>query len=69
MEEARRNLGAYFDLYNQERPHQALAYRTPAEVHFGVGGRRCNNVTGVNKKEKEAKRKKMLLLQNTTLKN
>jgi putative transposase len=29
----------------------------------------CNNVTGRNKKEKEAKRKKMLLLQNTTLKN
>jgi putative transposase len=67
VEEARRNLGEYFDLYNRERPHQALAYRTPAEVHFGVGGRRCNNVTGVNKKEKEAKRKKMLLLQNTTL--
>ena len=61
--------GEYFDLYNQERPHQALAYRTPAEVHFGAGGRRCNNVTGVHKKEKEAKRKKMLLLQNTTLKN
>ena len=69
VEEARRNLGEYFDLYNQERPHQALAYRTPAEVHFGVNSRRCNNVTGVNKKEKEAKRKKMLLLQNTTLKN
>jgi putative transposase len=25
---------AYFLLYNQERPHQSLAYRTPAEVHF-----------------------------------
>ena len=69
VEDAWRNLGGYFRLYNQERPHQALGYRTPAEVHFGVGGRRCNNVTGVNKKEKEAKRKKMLLLQNTTLKN
>ena len=69
VDEARRNIGAYFALYNQGRPHQALAYRTPAEVHFGVGGRRSNNVTGVNKKEKEAKRKKMLLLQNTTLKN
>ncbi len=69
VEDARRNLGEYFSLYNQERPHQALAYRTPAEVHFGVGPRRCNSVTGVNKKEKEAKRKKMLLLQNTTLKN
>jgi putative transposase len=24
----------YFLLYNRERPHQSLAYRTPAEVHF-----------------------------------
>jgi len=27
-------LGNYFQLYNYERPHQSLAYRTPAEVHF-----------------------------------
>jgi putative transposase len=27
-------LGHYFRFYNQERPHQSLAYRTPAEVHF-----------------------------------
>ncbi len=69
VDEARQGLEAYFRFYNADRPHQALGYRTPAEVHFGGGGRRCNNVTGVNKKEKEAKRKKMLLLQNTTLKN
>lgn len=25
---------SYFVLYNRERPHQSLAYRTPAEVHF-----------------------------------
>lgn len=25
---------AYFHFYNHDRPHQALAYRTPAEVHF-----------------------------------
>jgi hypothetical protein len=37
-------------------------------VHFGPSGR-SNNVTGVNKKEKEAKRKKTLLLHNITLKN
>lgn len=69
VDEARAGLGDYFGFYNTARPHQALAYRTPAEAHFGDGASKCNNVTGVNKKEKEAKRKKMLLLQNTTLKN
>lgn len=29
-----RGLDAYFHLYNHERLHQSLAYRTPAEVHF-----------------------------------
>ena len=28
-------LESYFDFYNTERLHQSLAYRTPAEVHFG----------------------------------
>ena len=32
--EARENLGQYFGFYNNERYHQALAYRTPAQVHF-----------------------------------
>jgi putative transposase len=27
-------LVTYFQLYNHERPHQSLNYRTPAEVHF-----------------------------------
>ena len=27
-------LRAYFDFYNQERPHQSLNYRSPAEEHF-----------------------------------
>lgn len=27
-------LQTYFSFYNAERPHQSLAYRTPAEVHF-----------------------------------
>jgi putative transposase len=29
-------LDDYFQLYNYERPHQSLAYRTPADVHFGA---------------------------------
>ena len=27
-------LGSYFKFYNHERPHQGLAYRTPAQVHL-----------------------------------
>ncbi len=33
--EAFAGLGAYFGFYNTERPHQALNYRTPQEVHWG----------------------------------
>ena len=33
-----RGLGDYFQLYNYERPHQSLAYRTPADVHFSGKG-------------------------------
>ena len=31
--EAVKNLGAYLKFYNEERPHQALDYQTPAEVY------------------------------------
>jgi putative transposase len=34
--EARHGLQRYFAHYNEERPHQALAYRTPAEVFHGA---------------------------------
>ena len=30
--EARAGIGAYLSFYNNERPHQALARRTPAQV-------------------------------------
>jgi putative transposase len=36
--EARQGLGRYFPFYNHERPHQALNYRTPAEVYFAQRG-------------------------------
>ncbi len=34
--EDRRELGAYLRFYNGLRPHQALGYRTPAEVFYGL---------------------------------
>ena len=34
--EARRELGAYFRFHNNQRPHQALSYRAPAEVFHGA---------------------------------
>ena len=39
--EARKGIGAYLAFYNQERPHQALGYRSPGQVsmqcaHKGV---------------------------------
>jgi putative transposase len=33
--QARHGLTAYFQLYNYERPHQALDYLTPADLYFG----------------------------------
>jgi len=33
--ELTQGLNAYFNYYNHQRPHQALAYQTPAEVHHG----------------------------------
>ena len=52
--EARRGLEDYFRFYNDLRPHQALAYRTPAEVFHGdqavreeeSNRRRCAPVEG-----------------------
>jgi putative transposase len=32
--EARQGLSTYLQFYNEERIHQSLDYRTPAEVYF-----------------------------------
>lgn len=37
VRELEQGLTRYFKFYNQDRPHQSLAYRVPAEVHFGHG--------------------------------
>jgi putative transposase len=34
LEQALKGLSAYFDFYNDQRPHQSLGYRVPKEVHF-----------------------------------
>jgi putative transposase len=41
VRDARSGLARYFQLYNTERLHEALGYRTPHEVYFGEG--RNNN--------------------------
>jgi putative transposase len=33
--EARAGIGNWFQFYNQQRPHQSLGYRTPAELYLG----------------------------------
>ena len=33
--ELRKGIGAFIRYYNEERPHQALKYKTPFEVYFG----------------------------------
>ena len=34
VKEAREAIKKYFKFYNNERPHQSLKYRTPAEIYF-----------------------------------
>ena len=34
VSDAREGIGNYINFYNQERPHQSLDYKTPAEVYF-----------------------------------
>lgn len=35
LKEVKKGLEKYFEFYNEERPHQGLGYRTPAEVYYG----------------------------------
>ena len=39
--EARKGIGAYLAFYNQERPHQALGYRSPGQVFQAVSPETC----------------------------
>ena len=39
--EARKGIGAYLAFYNQERPHQALGYRSPGQVFHAVSPQTC----------------------------
>ena len=34
VREAAQDIGEYFDIYNNKRPHQSLGYHTPTEVYF-----------------------------------
>ena len=34
--EARQGLARYFQFYNQQRPHQALGYQTPAALYLAT---------------------------------
>lgn len=36
LAEAEEGIGTYINRYNHWRPHQALAYKTPAQVHFAL---------------------------------
>lgn len=47
VDEARRGLSDYFALYNTERLHQSLGYKTPAEVYFGSDAATADSPSGV----------------------
>jgi len=47
VDEARRGLSDYFVLYNTERLHQSLGYKTPAEVYFGGDSAMADSLSGV----------------------
>jgi len=40
LKEAEAGIAAYFTFYNAIRPHQALAYQTPEQVHFALSSQK-----------------------------
>ena len=54
--EAKAGLDAYFHFYNNQRPHQALGYRTPAEVFNGDSGSSTEPPRGTRKSPTGASR-------------
>ncbi len=49
--EARSSLAQYFQLYNTERFHQSLDYKTPHEVYFGEGKNKTEQAPSIHLKE------------------
>jgi putative transposase len=43
--EARRSIGKWLEFYNNERPHQALEYRTPREIFEGEACEHVDNAS------------------------
>ena len=46
--EAKQGINDYMTFYNQERPHQSLNYKTPAEVYFGSNNQRKSLSSSLN---------------------
>jgi len=49
--EARSSLAQYFQIYNTERFHQSLDYKTPHEVYFGEGKNKTEQAPLIHLKE------------------
>lgn len=45
--DARRGIGGWLGFYNEKRPHQALAYRTPRAVHEGAACEYVDNASAL----------------------
>ena len=66
--EAKAGLGVYFSFYNNQRPHQALGYWTPAEVHSTASDEPSKEVDGhgtVHRQTLEIRRDSHLVLPQT----